>query len=168
MSIRLSPSTSSAPLNSEERHTSPFDSPDSNRDIGRIRSFANRPTPECIMSEVCGGTLLPVRMNCPILSEWSTSNLTASQIAGATCHSSSKRGRSPLSRRLILTSATRATSGSAIYNTLEACCSAVVVFPHHFAPSIKTAPFRLRRAFSISSTILLLYFFILIILIDSA
>ncbi len=160
ISIRLSPSISSGLLNRAAKLTSPFDSPDSNRDIGRIRSFANLPTPECMMSEVCGGTLLPVSINCPMLPAWSTSNLTASQMVGAVCHSSSNLGRSPLSRRLMLILAILMTSGSAIYNTLAACCSAVVVFPHHFAPSISTAPFRCKRACSISSTILRLYFFI--------
>ena len=50
-------------------------------------------------------------------------------------------------------------SGSSIYKTLAASCSAVVVLPHHLGPSIKTAPFLSNFRTKISSAILFLYFF---------
>ena len=44
---------------------------------------------------------------------------------------------------------------------LLACCSAVVVFPHHFGPSISTAPFEASLSANILSAILLLYSIVL-------
>ena len=56
-------------VNSVARLTLPFDSPDSNKVIGRIVSHVNRPAPECSLSfsASLSGTAEPVRMNCPIL-----------------------------------------------------------------------------------------------------
>lgn len=51
-------------------------------------------------------------------------------------------------------------SGSSIYKMLAASCSAVVVFPHHFGPSISTAPLPSNFRIRISSAILFLYLFI--------
>ena len=48
-----------------------------------------------------------------------------------------------------------------MYNMLLACCSAVVVFPHHFGPSISTAPFEASLSANILSAILLLYSIVL-------
>lgn len=55
--------------------------------------------------------------------------------------------------------------GSSIYNMAEACCDAVVVLPHHLAPSISTAPIPERRRLSILSAILGLYSFLAIFII---
>ena len=48
---------------------------------------------------------------------------------------------------------------SVIYFTLLAICSAVVVFPHHFAPSISTAPLPANLRSKSPSAILFLYVF---------
>ena len=48
-------------------------------------------------------------------------------------------------------------SGSDIYSVLFACCSQVVVLPHHFGPSIRTAPHPLSLRSSNLSRILFLY-----------
>ena len=52
-------------------------------------------------------------------------------------------------------------TGSAIYSTLLAFCSAVVVFPHHFGPSINTAPTSSSLYSNSLSAILFLYSFML-------
>ena len=50
-------------------------------------------------------------------------------------------------------------AGSCIFKILFATCDAVVVFPHHFAPSINTAPLLDNFLDKILSEILALYFF---------
>ena len=63
---------------------------------------------------------------------------------GASCHSSINFGCSPFNNKDGLVAAvarySSALSGSCNLITLLACCSAVVVFPVHFGPSISTAP----------------------------
>ena len=54
----------------------------------------------------------------------------------------------------------RTFSGSCMYKILLANCDAVVVFPHHLAPSINTAPLLSSFSRKILSTILVLYCFI--------
>jgi hypothetical protein len=83
-------------------------------------------------------------MNCPAAWRLSTAKRTAFQSTGAVCHSSSKRGVSPSSKSdgfvFAFNIFSSKVSGSCIYRTLFAICSAVLVFPHHFGPSIETAP----------------------------
>ncbi len=51
--------------NNDARLTSPVESPDSKRVIGRMTSQLNLPVPEWIVSEMSAGTEEPVRMNWP-------------------------------------------------------------------------------------------------------
>lgn len=54
--------------------------------------------------------------------------------------------------------------GSSMYNIVAVCCAAVVVLPHHLAPSINTAPIPARCRRSIRPAIRGLYsFFVMII-----
>ena len=144
--------------------TSPVESPDSYKLIGRIVNHVKRPVPEWVICFVSAGAAEPVRINCPNSPRWSTSKRIASQSFGASCHSSMRRGAEPFSRRLGFSSDMAMFcsffSGSSIYKILEASCSAVVVLPHHLGPSISTAPFPSSLRFRISSAILFLYFFI--------
>ena len=153
-----SPSNSAAPSNRSFRLTSPVESPDSYRLMGLIVSQVKRPVPECVISFVSTGTAEPVRTNCPGSPRWSTSKRMASQSVGASCHSSISLGTAPLSNRLGLNSDMAMFcaffSGSSIYKMLAATCSAVVVFPHHLGPSIRTAPFPSSFRFRMSSAIL--------------
>lgn len=142
--------------------TSPDDSPDSHNDMGRIFIQAKRPVPLCMTPLISGGTLDPVNINSPRLSLRSASNLTASQSCGATCHSSIRRGFAP---RRSSKGFNRANSrfcttlpGSVMYSTLLEICFAVVVLPHHFAPSKSTAPFPCNLRASNRSAIRGLYF----------
>ena len=155
------PSICSGAVKSSRKLTDPFDSPDSQRLIVRIVSHAKRPVPVCRILSVAGGTAEPVSMKCPYPSRWSTANLTASHSCGATCHSSISRGESPSNRIFEFILAIRmfcsTSSGFPIYKTLAACRSAVVVFPHHFGPSISTAPFPLSLRSNNVSAILFLY-----------
>ena len=123
-----------------------------------------RPVPECVISFVSAGTAEPVRINCPSSSLWSTSKRIASQSFGAICHSSIRRGVSPL-RSLLGFMEAMATfcsinCGSSIYRILAAICSAVVVFPHHLGPSMRTAPEDSNLSESIWSATRFLYSFI--------
>lgn len=83
---------------------------------------------------------------------------TASQSTGASCHSSIRRGVSPINNNDGLEAAVAAYSScisvSCILMTLLLICSAVVVFPHHLGPSISTAPKASRRSASWRSAIL--------------
>ena len=151
---------------SDFKETSPDDSPDSHNDIGRIFSHPKRPVPVCITSFILAGTLEPVKMYNPKSSAWSASNLILSHNVGANCHSSIKRGFSPCSKSLGLIMASCLFCSilpvSDIYSTLWAICSAVVVFPHHLAPSISMAPLPANLRINILSTTRCLYtFFIL-------
>ena len=85
----------------------------------------------------------------------------ASQSFGASCHSSISLGVSPSSKTEASISAicrlVSNDAGLSIYRILLACCSAVVVFPHHFGPSIKIAPLLASFFANIWSAILCLY-----------
>ena len=132
-------------LNNLPKETSPVESPDSHNDIGLILSHPILPVPECRTSLMSAGTDEPVRIKSPSSELWSASNLMLSHNDGAICHSSISLGFSPFRSidGLILASCLFCPllSLSDIYRTLLAICSAVVVFPHHFAPSRRTAPF---------------------------
>ena len=140
----FSPSIWSGEANRFSKLTSPVDSPDSKSDIGRILSHEKRPVPLWCIFERSAGMAEPVRMNWPKPSLWSTVKRIVSHNCGAICHSSINRGVLPVKRRLGLIPANRIfcsmISESSIYKVLLACCSAVVVLPHHFGPSIRTAP----------------------------
>jgi len=124
-------------------------------------SQLNRPVPEWCISFSSAGTADPVKTNCPTSCLWSTSNLMASQSFGASCHSSISLGVSPSSNTEASISAicrlVSNEAGLSIYRILFACCSAVVVFPHHLGPSIKIAPLLASFFVSIWSAILCLY-----------
>ena len=126
-----------------------------------------RPVPVCRIF-VLSTVLLPVRINCPGLPPaLSTAVRTASQIIGASCHSSINFGCSPFNNKDGLVAAvarySSALSGSCNLITLLACCSAVVVFPVHFGPSISTAPNVSKRSRSILSATLDKYFMTIIL-----
>ena len=156
------------PENRDFKLTEPFESPDSKRLIGLIVSHEKRPVPECEINDVSAGIAEPVRMNWPILFLLSTSYLTVSQRVGASCHSSKSLGVLPSNSCCgLIFASSRFCSfdvGSSIRRRLFACLHAVVVFPHHFGPSIKTAPFALSFFVSKVSTILVLYPFFIRIL----
>lgn len=82
---------------------------------------------------------------------------------GITCHSSISRGGFPFKNSEGFVFARRMFDSrvlSSCMNTvLLANCSAVVDFPHHLGPFIHTAPLLFNLKSSISSTILLIYFF---------
>ena len=141
-----------------------MESPDSYKLIGLIVSHVNRPVPEWVISLVSAGTAEPVRRNWPSSLRWSTSKRIASHNFGASCHSSISLGVSPFRRRFGFNSDIEMFcsffSGSSMYRTLAAICSAVVVLPHHLGPSIRTAPFPSSFLARISSAILFLYSFI--------
>ena len=147
--------------NNSLRLTFPFDSPDSYKLIGRIVSQLKRPVPEWCISFSSTGTAEPVKTNCPTSCRWSTSNLMASHSFGASCHSSISLGVSPSNNTEGSISAickfVSSDAGLSIYNMLLACCSAVVVLPHHLGPSIKMAPLLANFLASILSAILGLY-----------
>ena len=150
--------------NKSFRLTSPVDSPDSKRLIVLIVSHANLPVPEWCILSVSTGTDDPVKINCPSSFLWSISKRAASHSCGASCHSSIRRGVSP-ARSLFGDNPARAIfwfmySGSSIYTMLLACCSAVVVLPHHLGPCINTPPTPISRRVNNWSAIRGLYSFI--------
>lgn len=122
-----------------------------------------RPVPVCMISPFLSSTTVePVKINWPFWFRSSTVFRTASHKTGATCYSSISRGVSPLSSKDGLVRAVARypsrLSGSCILITLFDCCMAVVVFPHHFGPTICTAPKASKRSRSILSAILSKYF----------
>ena len=124
-----------------------------------------RPVPVCLIL-VLSTALLPVRMYCPGTPlALSTAVRTASHITGASCHSSISFGFSPFNKSEGLVAAvarySSVMSGSCSLMELLACCSAVVVFPVHFGPSIRTAPNVSSLSCNISSATLCKYFIIL-------
>ena len=153
--------TSRCPANRRSKLTLPFDSPDSQRLIGRIVSHAKRPVPVWWILLLSAGTAEPVKMNCPGFPRRSTVNRAASHNCGANCHSSINRGTSPSSNASGFSSARKRfrsnSRGQSIYNTLLAAWAAVVVFPHHLGPCISTAPAASNCSKSNWSAILNLY-----------
>ena len=129
-----------------------------------------RPVPEWCILSVSAGTAEPVNINCPSPSLWSISKRAASHSCGASCHSSIKRGvvpaRSFLGERAANSIFCSIYSGSSIYTTLFACCSAVVVLPHHFGPCIRTAPTPISLRLNIPSAMRGLYCFISFVVFD--
>ena len=85
----------------------------------------------------------------------------ASHNLGANCHSSINTGGVPANKSLGLTSAIRRfcriSEGSFKKSTVAARWAAVVLFPHHLGPSIKTAPTPASLRSNILSAILCLY-----------
>ena len=77
---------------------SPVECPDSNSDIGRIRSRVTRPAPVCRVV-LSGGTAEPVRMKRPAPPPMSIARRTWFQMDGTVCHSSSRRGGPVLRER---------------------------------------------------------------------
>ena len=129
-----------------------------------------RPVPEWCILSVSAGTAEPVNINCPSPSLWSISKRAASHSCGASCHSSIKRGvvpaRSFLGERAANSIFCSIYSGSSIYTTLFACCSAVVVLPHHFGPCIRTAPTPISLRLNIPSAMRGLYSFMFFVVFD--
>lgn len=154
--IWLMPAISAESSNSLCSDTDPADSYDSKRLNGLILNRDILPVPVCAVV-LSAGTAEPVKINCPVLSLWSTVNRTASQRIGAICHSSRSRGVSPSSKSEGLIEAVCKyadfLSGSCIISTLFAVCWAVLVFPHHLGPSIKTAPEASSAFWSMASAI---------------
>ena len=150
------------PSNKLRRLTLPVDSPDSNRLIGLILTCAKRPVPLWVVSVACGSTDDPVKMNWENSPRLSTSLRMLSQREGMVCHSSIKRGVSPCSSVFGLISIIPTLWLNIVLSPrsrmLLACCWAVVVFPHHFGPSNKTAPLPANFRARSPSAILGLYF----------
>ncbi len=141
--------------------TSPVESPDSYKDIVRIRKCLIRPVPLCT-GRTSLGTEDPVSMNCPLIDLRSTSDLTASHIAGTSCHSSIRCGTSPskAKRMLNLTSSLLGCPYSSISPNINAeleLFNPIHVLPHHLGPSTHTAPKARNDASSCVSAILVLY-----------
>lgn len=142
----------------------PLDSKDSYRLMVSICIFAIRPLPECLINSLFlfgSIELEPVIMNCPNSFRLSTIALIESHRTEASCHSSIRRGVSPARRSegftLMVAWYLSRMSGSCILMVLFACCSAVVVLPHHFGPSISTAPEEASSKLKYSSAVLLRY-----------
>ena len=153
-----------SPANRAFKLIFPEESPDSHRLMVRILILHILPVPEWdfnCSSLPIRGTDEPVNMNCPSSPLWSTVKRMASHILGAICHSSISRGTSPSRIRsgsmLAASMLLSFERGSSMYMMLLACCSAVVVLPHHFGPSISTAPIPLSLLDRIVSAILGLY-----------
>ena len=140
--------------------TLPLDSPYSHRLMGSISIREIRPVPLwwILLSSIA---LDPVNMNWPGKPRSSTFVRTASHSIGASCHSSIKRGTSPSNKNEGLVMAVAKYSSrwsvSCKLITLLANCLAVVVLPHHFGPSMSTAPIALRCALSRKSKTLFRY-----------
>ena len=150
--------------------TAPEDSPDSQSDMGRILIREIRPVPLCLICLRFSSltTADPVSRKCPCPSDTSTLCRIASQNLGTSCHSSINLGVAPsrsgfMSISAISTARSR-TSGSERSRMLFANCLHVVVFPHHFGPSTRTAPMVSSFRARITSAILLRYFDIMRIL----
>ena len=126
--------------------------------------FAILPLPECLINSLflLGSIEFePVIINCPNAFRLSTIARTESHSTGASCHSSIRRGVSPARRSegftLMVAWYLSRMSGSCRLIVLFACCSAVVVLPHHFGPSISTAPEEASSKLKCSSAVLLRY-----------
>lgn len=125
--------------------TAPLDFPSSKSVMVSMHSLANLPAPLCIGRLSSRGVADPVNMNWPgSPPRLSHSNRAASQSFGTSCHSSISRGTSPETARAGSVSARKRFSklrdGSMRRSLDAARVSAVVVFPHHFGPSMRTAP----------------------------
>ena len=131
-------------VNNSARLTSPVDSSDSHKLIGRMRNHEKRPVPVCWILSVSNGTAEPVNTNCPNSRRSSTSERIVSQSSGIVCHSSNRRGVSPFnSNDGSIWSRLRLSCnviGLPSIRELFAFCIAVVDLPHHFGPCTKTAP----------------------------
>ena len=127
-----------------------------------MRIFAKRPAPLCMGRSSSRGVAEPVNMNWPgsppLLSH---SNRAASQSFGTSCHSSMRRGVLPEMASAGSDSALRRFSkfraGSVRSSFDAALVPAVVVFPHHLGPSMRTAPNIPSSSSSSPSTILGMY-----------
>ena len=139
------------------REISLDESPVSANDIGRICTRANRPIPECLVVSAAG-CAEPEKMNCPLAWRSSMRCRATFHKLGANCHSSMRRGVSPSIASAGSVSARKRFSkflaGSASNKLDAARCLAVVVFPHHYGPSISTAPKIPRKSSSSESMIL--------------
>jgi hypothetical protein len=120
--------------------------------IVRMRTLLIRPAPLCIreFSSSSFGVDEPVKIYCPFFPELSTACLMASQTPCATCHSSIKRGFLPSNTddgsKIALFLFEKLPLGSDKSNSVFAKNLPHDVFPHHFGPSMTTAP--LNRNFS--------------------
>lgn len=123
----------------------PEETPSSNSVMVSIRNLAIRPTPLCIGCFESCGVAEPVRINCPdspCLA--SHSKRMASHSFGSSCHSSMSLGDGPA---IACAGSIRANwraekfpAGSERDKDDLAKRLAVVVFPHHFGPRMRTAP----------------------------
>ena len=137
--------------------TSPVDSPDSYKLIGRINTLDILPVPVCIVSPSLG-LAEPVRIYCPFSPLWSTSVLIESHTTGYICHSSNILGFSPFKNNdgwvFFILSYSCFLSGFWNSMILFAWCIPVVDFPHHLQPSISTAPIiSISSSISLSTTL---------------
>ena len=131
------------PLKRSDRETLPSESPDSRSVMVRILIRPMRPVPLCTYSFL-RGIDDPVSRNLPFPAPRSTSDRTASQMAGTSCHSSINLGSSPMrmprgSDAAMSLPGTGPTA-SATLNSLREWFSAVQVLPHQRGPSMETAP----------------------------
>jgi hypothetical protein len=109
-----------------------------------IAAAAIQPLPPVWRSASSAGTAEPVSRNCPGASTASTARRTWFQIAGATCHSSSRRGRRPAS--------TTSRHGARLDQPSERWCSTCTMRtcapdgPSWRSSSSTAAPLRWRRS----------------------
>ncbi len=127
------------PANKSRSDTSPVDSPDSKRLIGRIRTRRTRPAPEWrVISS--GGLADPVKMNWPGIPRSSQARRMGFQMSGAICHSSSSLGVAPSSMAVgSMLAARRAAAALSSNVSLAAQRRPVQVLPQARGPSIRTA-----------------------------
>lgn len=153
----------SSPFIIDFKEMDPVESPDSIRDIVRMRRRLMRPVPLCTGAEsFLKGVEEPVRMKSPLDALASTSDLTASHILGTSCHSSIMWGGSP-SRAIRISDSAKLlllmpySLIPPIMKALFDASEATHVFPQYLGPTINTAPNALRDSETSFSTNLCLY-----------
>ena len=94
-----------------------------------------------------------MRISCPLrFALSSTCRRAASQISGTSCHSSIKCGSFPINTNAGSVRAAAKVAASSKRSALFARQSAVHVLPHHFGPTISTAPNACNNLSSLPST----------------
>jgi hypothetical protein len=147
-----SPARQRSPAISDAKATSPLESPDSQSDMGRIRTRATRPAPECsVMSS--GGFCEPVSRKCPNPPRRSQAWRIGFHMPRTNCHSSSSLGSSPARIDSGSTSAAvRMASELSSMISLRANLCPVQVLPQPLGPSMSTAGAEARASATSSST----------------
>lgn len=128
-----------SPENNASSETAPDEMPSSRSVIVSMRSLDIRPTPLCIGCAASRGVAEPVRINWPGSPPLAShSKRTASQMPGASCHSSTSLGTGPTIALAGSSSAScraaKPPDGSDSESDDAANRLDVVVLPHHLGP----------------------------------